>query len=200
VIEIKNSRSDIMKKLNLFAIFFIYIVIFMTGCSNIQTEPPDENFDGLIMVNDDIYVYMGYEVPIEIDKSDILGKVESTVEGDRIPTENGQANFEIKGAKYAQYEDDIVVLLDNKWMLFKKQENNISGLSVGNYNFLTDDYSDEEIFKIFRTIRKYLLVDKDYEANIDSIIEKSFKECGIDDPSIIEDAKSNLEIIVSYPE
>jgi len=189
-----------MKKLNLFAIFFIYIVIFMTGCSNIQTEPPDENFDGLIMVNDDIYVYMGYEVPIEIDKSDILGKVESTVEGDRIPTENGQANFEIKGAKYAQYEDDIVVLLDNKWMLFKKQENNISGFSVGNYNFLTDDYSDEEISKIFRTIRKYILVDKDYEANIDSIIEKSFKECGIDDPSIIEDAKSNLEIIVSYPE
>ncbi|NMR95739.1 hypothetical protein HKB01_00360, partial [Vibrio parahaemolyticus] len=98
----------------------------MTGCSNIQTEPPDENFDGLIMVNDNIYVYMGYEVPIEIDKSDILGKVESTVEGDRIPTENGQANFEIKGAKYAQYEDDIVVLLDNKWMLFKKQVNNIS--------------------------------------------------------------------------
>lgn len=184
-----------MKKFNL--LILICIIFLITGCSNIQTEPPDESYAGLIMVNGVIYEYIGYEVPNEIDKSAILGKITSTVEGIKEPTENGQANFEIKGAKYAQYEDDIVVSLGNKWMLFKNQENIISDFSVGGYEFLMNDYSDEEIFKIFRTIRKYIIVDKDYEVNIDSIIEKSFKECGIDDSSIIENAKSNLKIITS---
>lgn len=75
----------------------------------------------------------------------------------------------------------------------------ISGFSVNNFGFLMEDFSDEDIFKVFRTIRKYIIVDDNYETNLDSIIETSFKECGIDDQSIIEAAKSNLEITVSPP-
>ena len=185
-----------MRMINLLTMFFICIVILITGCSNIQTEPPNESFLGLIMVNG-IYEYTGYEIPGKIDKKAIIGKITSTVEVFEIPTENGQANFEIKGAKYAHYEDDIVVLIDKKWILFKNQEYMISGISISNYGFLMADLSDEEIYKIFRTIRKYIVIDEDYEANLNSIIEKSFKECGIDDSLIIETAKSNLKIITS---
>ena len=98
-----------------------------------------------------------------------------------------------------KYEDDIVVQIYDDWILFKNEENNISGFSVGYFDFLMNDLSDEEIFKVFRTIRKYIIVDEDYEANLDSIIEKSFKECGIYDSSIIDYAISNLEVTVSDP-
>lgn len=198
-----------MKKAN--SLIFICIIILITGCSNVQTEPI-QNFsdgwivvndsiqvDGKIMVNDSIYVYTGYEVPDEIDKNAILGKITSAVDYLETPTENGEANFKIKGAKYAQYEDDIVVQIYDEWILFKNEENIISGFSVGYSGFLMNDLSDEEIFKVFRTIRKYIIADKDYEANFDSIIEKSFNECGIYDSSIIDYAISNLEITVSGP-
>lgn len=65
-----------MKRIKLLIIFFIFIVILITGCRNIQTEPPNENFLGLIMVNG-IYEYTGYEIPVKIDKSAIIGKITS---------------------------------------------------------------------------------------------------------------------------
>ncbi|WFA07817.1 hypothetical protein [Tissierella sp. Yu-01] len=197
-----------MKRSNL--LFFIFILIFITGCSNFQTEPRESFSDGIIVVNDSIqvdgkvmvnnviYVYTGYEVPEEINKNDILGKITSVVDYLETPIENGQANFKITGAKYAQYEDDIVVQIYDEWILFKNEKDIVSGFSVGGYGFLANDLSDEEIYKVFRTIRKYIIVDEDYEANIDSIIEKSFNECGIYDSSLIDYTISNLEIEVSY--
>lgn len=198
-----------MKKVNL--LIFIFIIAFITSCSNIEIEPPESfaegwievndsiQVDGLIMVNDDIYVYTGYKVPEDIDKNAVFGKITSVVDYLERPTENGQANFKMKGAKYAQYEDDIVVQIYDEWILFKKEKDIISGFSVKNFSFLMNHLTDEEVFKIFRTIRKYIIVDKDYETNLETIIEKSFNECGIYDPSIIDYAISNLEITVSGP-
>lgn len=188
-----------MRKVAILILSIVSIVSLIAGCTNVQIEIPDEVFDGMIMVEDKIYTYIGYEVPVEIDKGAILGKITSTVNEYEMPMENGQANFEIKGAKFARYEDDMVVFLNNKWILFRNQENMISGFSVNGFGFLMEDFSDEEIYKVFRTIRKYIIVDDNYEANLDSIIETSFKECGIDDQSIIEAAKLNLEITASPP-
>ena len=156
-----------------------------------------ESLNWCIMANGNIYNYTGYEVPVEIDEKDILGKITSIVGEYETLTSNGQANFDIKGSKYAQYKDDIVVLIDNEWVLFKNNENVASGLSISNIGFLYRDYSDEEIFRVFRNIRKYIKVDDNYEANLDTIIEKSFKECGIDDPFTIYAAQSALKITVS---
>ena len=188
-----------MRKVGILILYIVTIMSLIAGCTNVQIEIPDEVFDGMIMVDDKIYTYTGYEVPVEIDRGAILGKISSTVKEYEMPMGNGQANFEIKGARFAQYEDDMVVFLNNKWVLFKNQEDMISGFSVNNFGFLMEDFSHEEIYKVFRTIRKYIIVDDNYEANLDSIIETSFRECGIDDQSIIEDAKSNLEITVSPP-
>lgn len=150
-----------------------------------------------IMANGNIYDYTGYEIPVEIDESAILGKITSIIGKYEALTMNGQANFDIKDAKYAQFEEDIVVLIDNEWVLFKKSEDMKFGITMSNYGFLMNDLSDEEIFRVFRTISKYIKVDEDYETNLYSIIEKSFKECGIDDSSIIDAAKYNLKITVS---
>lgn len=182
----------------------------ITGCSNPQIEPR-ENFgdgyikvndsiqvDGLIMVNGNIYVYTGYKVPEYIDKNTVLGTITSVVDYFETPVENGQANFKIKGAKYAQYEDDIVVQIYDEWILFKNEENMISGFSVSyNSDFLTSHLSEEKILKVLRTIRKHIIVDNNYKSNLDSIIEKSFNECGIYDSSIIDYAISDFKITVS---
>lgn len=198
-----------MKKASL--LIFFFIIILITSCGNSQIEPR-ENFgdgwieikdgvqvDGLIMVNDNIYVYTGYKVPEEIEENSVIGKITSVVDYFERPTEDGQANFKIKGAKYAQYEDDIVVNIYDEWILFKNEENMISGFSVSGFGFLMNYLSDEEIFKVLRTIRKNIIIDKNYEANLDSIIEKSFNECGIYDTEIIESAIYNLKIKASYP-
>ena len=151
---------------------------------------------GAIMVNGVIYLNTGYEVPVGIDEGDIIGKITSTVKFYETLTENGQADFEAKGAKYAQCEDDIVVLINNKWILFKNQEEMLTSFSGNDFGFLMADLSDEEIYNMLRTIWKYIQVDEDYEKNIDSIIERAFIECGIEDASIIENAKSNLKFTV----
>jgi len=169
----------------------------MINRGNVQSGPePPDIFQDLIMVNGSIYVDTRYEVPVDIDESTILGKITSTVKEYETPTENDQANFEAKGAKYAQYEDDIVVLINNRWILFKNQEEMLTSFSGNDFGFLMADLSDEEIYNVLRTIWKYIQVDEDYEKNIDSIIERAFIECGIDDASIIENAKSNLKITV----
>lgn len=154
---------------------------------------------GTIMVSDTLYEYTGVVVPAEINKRDILGKITSVVDYYEMPSENGQANFGVKGAKYAQYEDDIVVLIDDEWILFKNKADIMTGFSVNGFGFLMEDLSDEEIYKVLRTIRKYIVVDEDYEVNLDSIIERSFIECGIEDSATIDTAKEKLKITVSYP-
>lgn len=159
-----------------------------------------EFFDKLVMINNKTYVDTGYEISEEISRSDIIGKISSAVKSHETPIENGQANFDIKGASIAQYKDDIVVFMDKKWILFKNQDDMPSGFSVNNFGFLMEEYSDEEIFQVFRTIRKYIIIDENYRDNLLSIIEKSFKENGIDDPAVIEKAKTDLQIEVKYTE
>lgn len=151
------------------------------------------------MVNDNIYVYTSYKVQDGINKNDVLGTITSIVDYLETPKENGQANFKIKGAKYAQYEDDIVVQIYDDWILFKNEKNMISGFSVSNFDSLMSELNEEEIFKVFRTIRKYIIIDENYEENFDSIIEKSFNECGIFDYEIINSAISNLKVNVTPP-
>jgi len=199
-----------MKELKLIFLILI-LLISITGCNSFQMEPKENlkegyiqandniQVDGMIMVKDNLYVYTGYEVPEKINEETTLGKITSVIDYLETPTENGQANFKIKGAKYAPYGDDMVVQIYDKWILFKNQKNMFSGFSVTNFSPLMDYLTEEEIFKVFRTIRKYMMVDENYKENLDKIIEKSFKECGIYNSSIIDWAISNLKITVTNP-
>jgi beta-lactamase regulating signal transducer with metallopeptidase domain len=76
----------------------------------------------MIMVNDKIYLDTGKEVSIEISDSDIVGEVISSVDQHEKPIKNGQTNFGSIGSKYANYEGNIVVLINNKWVLFESEQ------------------------------------------------------------------------------
>jgi len=49
-------------------------------------------------------------------------RITSTVPLSQWPEEDGQANFDILGAAYANTSDGIVVFIDNEWTLFEKRE------------------------------------------------------------------------------
>ena len=51
-----------------------------------------------------------------------IGEITSTVTLSHWPEEDGQANFDILGAAYANNSDGIVVFIDNEWTLFEKRE------------------------------------------------------------------------------
>ncbi len=93
----------------------------------------------MIMVNGELYLDTGKEMPVEIDESAIIGKVKSSVDGTEKPTEDGQTNFGLVGAEYAHFEDNIVVLINNEWVLFEKEMMNEDSTDK------TDDTSYDKI-------------------------------------------------------
>lgn len=52
----------------------------------------------------------------------VLQNINATVPLSQWPEEDGQANFDILGAAYANTSDGIVVFIDNEWTLFEKRE------------------------------------------------------------------------------
>ena len=75
----------------------------------------------MIMVNDCLYLDTGKQMPVEIDESAIIGEISSSVDGSEKPAKEGQTNFGLIGSKYAYFEDNIVVLINNEWVLFEKE-------------------------------------------------------------------------------
>lgn len=132
----------------------------------------------------------------KIDKDDIIGKISSTIVPYETPTEEGQVNFEIKGSKYAKYEEDIAVLIDKEWILFIDKEIHDMSFSIGDFGFIIESLGDDEAMKLLRRITLEIKKDRDYKNNRDAIIEKAFKACGIEDPLLIDEAKSRFEITV----
>lgn len=74
------------------------------------------------MVDDTLYYSTGNEITAEIEESDFLGRIMSPCSISQLPTQNGQANIPFEGAPYAQYEDGIVVLIDEEWTLFESRD------------------------------------------------------------------------------
>ena len=75
-----------------------------------------------IMYNGEIYCSTGKQMPGEVAEDAIIGEITSTVPLSQWPEEDGQANFDILGAAYANTSDGIVVFIDNEWTLFEKRE------------------------------------------------------------------------------
>jgi len=80
-----------------------------------------------IMIEGTLYLMSQKEKPgIEIADSDYLGVIKSTVPLSEWPTENGQANIDVEGAPYAEYETGIVVLWNGEWTLFLTEQEYLS--------------------------------------------------------------------------
>jgi len=191
-----------MKRIFLLATVFVGIALVTVGCSNAKEETSNVVLQEMIMIKDEIWI--NTEAPMTIQVDEIIGEVTSTVKGNEIPTENGQANFEVKGSKYSLYGKNIVVSIDNEWILFLKEEDRITIDKTFN-NIITIDYSkldldvfgdlsQEEIDNLFMDISNEIYEDEDYESNLNSIIENVFMEYGLDISSNIDDVMSKLKI------
>lgn len=114
------------------SIFVVMIISTLSGCSKAvenQTDKSsefaysdkgekwkglDESWNGQVMLDGELYFYTPYKVPVKIEKKDILGEVKYLVGNYQVPSKNGQANFDIKGSKYARYEESMAVLIDKE--------------------------------------------------------------------------------------
>ncbi len=109
-----------MKKAIIAGIVIICLLLVNMGCSGIDEPDAPNTVLPQVMLNDTIYYLDGGEKPgITIAESDYMGEIASTVPLTQVPTENGQANFNVEaGAPYAEYENGIVVLWNGEWTLF----------------------------------------------------------------------------------
>ena len=84
----------------------------------LQTNAPNTYLPS-IMINNTLYLLSGKEKSvIEINENDYIGKITSVVPLTQIPIENEQANIDIEGSPYAEYQNGIVVLWNEEWTLF----------------------------------------------------------------------------------
>ncbi len=171
-----------------------------------ETEDPEtEEFPEMISLIDGIWVNTDKEIIVEVNEDEIIGEIRS----EDIFDINGLYNTEnskIIGSNYAYYEDNIVVRIEDKWILFSTiedwaKEKNIElggawsiGYSDSDKEAIFGDLNEGEINKIMDEIMNEVREDDDYEENKDLIIEEVFKANGITDPDKINAAKSKLII------
>jgi hypothetical protein len=97
--------------------------LILTACGEPEPDPitpaaPNARQPS-IMVDDVYYFISGINANVEIDESDYLGKITSTVPLSEIPVENGHSNFVAVGTPYAEYENGIIALIEGKWVIFE---------------------------------------------------------------------------------
>ena len=184
------------------------LLIFSVGCEapikEVTNIPDKQELPEIIQIEDDLWVNTGGVVVLEDEELEIIGEVTSIIGRFDWPKENNQANFDIEGSKYAYYEDNLVINIEDDWILFSRLEDwagiNISGgfMSVG-YDVLYEeeifgDLNEVEISTLLENISEKIQEDEDYEKNKDSIIEEVFKDNGVIDVKRINAAKSKLII------
>jgi hypothetical protein len=130
-----------MKKYIALGITLLFILVALVGCNNSSaadnpSTTPDNSQEApvapnalvpSIMIEDTLYLMSQKEKPvIEIAESEYSGIVMSTVSLSEWPTENGQANIDVEGAPYAEYENGFVVLWNGEWTLFLTEQERLS--------------------------------------------------------------------------
>ena len=66
------------------------------------------------------YFTTGLEMPVEVDESAIVGHITSVVPYNRLPENEGEANFGSVGDPIAMTSDGLLVLWDHEWTLFQQ--------------------------------------------------------------------------------
>lgn len=95
-------------------------------------EPRVDNEDSIpmVMINKVLYYNTGDESDLEGRCGVMDGEITSTVEITEIPKKDDQSNFG-EGYEYQIVgKDDIDVVIEGKWMRFKKMINNFDGVSM----------------------------------------------------------------------
>ena len=103
------------------ALLAIFLLLGLaTSCSNDNAQTLTAKRP-MIMVEGVVFMDTGKKISIEIEDDLILGTITSSVDVSKTPTQNGESNFGFKGSQYAYYENDLVVSIDNQWVLFENE-------------------------------------------------------------------------------
>ncbi len=149
----------------------IVIVVLITN-----SKSHDETWDlrPMIMVNGELYLDTGKKAPAEIAESAVVGQITSSVDASEKPTEEGQTNFGLEGANYAYFEDNIVVLINNEWVIFEK-ETEFSEVKVylnkennGMYEEITIETKDNQKTFQWRNVTNPTYVPIKYIADVNN--------------------------------
>jgi len=111
-----------MKRRYYLLIMCVPLLLCFAGCEAKESEDTPDTPNAKppsIMVNDVLYYSTGEKISIEIDESEFLGRISSVVDISKQPSSNDQANIPYEDAPYAEYQEGIVVLMDDVWILFE---------------------------------------------------------------------------------
>jgi hypothetical protein len=107
------------------ALFILAVVCAcLAGCGKPAPTPAVPNaLPPSLMLDEVLYYYTGNAVSEEMDEDASMGTIASTVPLSEMPTENGQTNMtHLLGCPYAQYGENVVVLMEEQWMLFETRD------------------------------------------------------------------------------
>lgn len=133
-----------IKQRNQILVLFLLVVLLLSsiacGKSNKtqETEKPSNNNNStsdfgktvpgipnvltpMIIVDNIIYYWTGEELTETPSEKEYSGYIESIVPENRRPTKNNEANLPCLNAPYVVLDDGVVLLYNNKWMLFHKR-------------------------------------------------------------------------------
>ena len=172
--RIKNVLSYKKPALWVLILVSIVIVIFIIGL--ITNPESNEASTGdrrpMIMVDGVLYLDTGKDV--HYPYSVIHGEITSSVDQSEKPTEEGQSNFGNIGAGYAYFEDGIVVLLNNEWVLFEKEMIPeevlvyLNNESAGMYEEVTVETKDNKKTFPWRNVTNPTYAPITYVADVDN--------------------------------
>ncbi|WP_326909900.1 M56 family metallopeptidase [Sedimentibacter sp. MB31-C6] len=195
--RIKNVLN--YKKPKFWVVVISIIVVIAVGIGLITNPKTDAlnndiiDLRPMIMVNGELYLDTGKQIPVEIDESAIICEVNSSVDPSEKPTVEGQTNFGSIGLKYAHFENNIVVLINNEWVLFEKEtadENeevseNVSYDKISEYlkeefinvfspyyeliDFIISDYKEEVVNGSVEAVFNYKMINKNYDRDPDTV-------------------------------
>lgn len=190
-----NTKGRIKNVLNYkepkFWVIVIAVILVVAVFVGLLTNPVNEASKSLsdrrpmIMVNGELYLDTGRQMSVEIDESAIIGEIRSSVDQSEKPTEDGQTNFGNIGAKYAYFEDNIVVLLNNEWVLFEREIMSKSYDKISAYlkeeftnvyspyyellDFIISDYQEEVANGNVEAVFQYKMINKNYDKDPDTV-------------------------------
>ena len=107
------------------------MMIFTFGCSSIEEEKSNVLSES-IMVDGEIYISTGEEIPIEPAEGSIK-RVTSVSKGTTLPNIEGQINFPLPDSKYAKIDDGeeyVVILIESEWVKFAKEKSNETSKNI----------------------------------------------------------------------
>lgn len=189
-----------MKRILILIAVLVGVALLTVGCNNANEEEPQKgetnNVAGLVI---------GYSSE---DKEEIFGSLSTEEIGDII----GKITDEV--AEDENYADNLDSIIERAFKESgindtERLEAAKAKLTIINNGSLTikwdvniekeifGELSKEEITSLLTDIGAEVYEDENYENNLDSIIEKVFKEHGIDDSSKLDAAKSSIKVSYS---